>query len=314
MAERLKVRIGVGWNPFGGGDGIADGRFWAYVDTLEELGIDSLWLADTARIGGIAPLPALAAVAARTERLKLGTGVIVLPPRNPVLLARELATVDALSGGRLLPAGGLGIGLPTELAAMAVPRGERVGRLEESVAIIKALWAGEPVTREGRFWSLTDVVLTPRPHRPRLELWLGGTVPAALDRVGRIADGWLASFVGPDEYPAMVARIRAAAAAADRSIDDDHFGTTVFSVPSVDALPAGAGALLDRRDGLRREDHVAVGVDATRRLVERFVAGGATKFVLQPVAADPAAWLRTLHPEVIAPLEAAGAVAPWATD
>lgn len=314
VPERLKVRIGAGWNPFGAGDGIVDGGFWSYVETLEELGIDSLWLPDTAQLGGVAPLPALAAVAARTERLKLGTGVLVLPPRNPVLLARELATVDALSGGRLLPAGGLGVGLPQELAAMAVPRGERVGRLEESVAIIRALWAGQPVTRAGRFWSLTDAVLTPRPHRARLEFWLGGTAPAALDRVGRIADGWLGSFVGPDEFPRMVARIRAAAAAADRSIDDDHFGTTVFSLPHADALPDEARALLDRPGGPRRDDHMAIGVDATRRLLERFIAGGATKFVLQPIAPDPAAWLRTLHPEVIVPLEAAGTVAPWASD
>src|SRR5690606_37344215 len=127
--------------------------------------------------GGAAPLPALAAVAARTQRLKLGTSVLVLPPRNPVLLARELATVDALSGGRLLPAGGLGIDAPAELAAMGVARGERAARLEESVAIVRALWSGEPVTRRGRFWSLTGVAIAPRPHRPRLELWLGGSAP-----------------------------------------------------------------------------------------------------------------------------------------
>ena len=110
-AARLSVRVGVGWNPFAG-DGLADGRFWEAVEAMEELGYDSVWLADTAALPGAAPLPMLAAVAARTERLKLGIGVLVLPPRNPVLLARELATVDVISGGRLLPAGGLGINIP----------------------------------------------------------------------------------------------------------------------------------------------------------------------------------------------------------
>src|SRR4051794_17164267 len=121
----LSVRVGVGWSPFDA-DGLADGRFWAAVERMEALGIDSLWLSDTAGLGGAAPLPLLGAVAARTQRLKLGTSVLVLPPRNPILLARELATIDALSGGRMLPAGGLGIDLPAELAAMGVARGERV--------------------------------------------------------------------------------------------------------------------------------------------------------------------------------------------
>jgi probable F420-dependent oxidoreductase len=259
-------------------------------------------------MGGVAPLPVLAAVAARTERLKLGTSVLVLPPRNPVLLARELATVDALSNGRMLPAGGLGIDLPEELEAMGVAAGERAARLEESVAIIKALWGGEPVTRRGRFWSLTDVTLTPRPRRSRIEVWLGGLAPAALRRIGRIADGWLASFVGPDELAAKIDVIRASAAEHDRAIDEDHYGATVFSAPTAAEIPAGAAALLDRRPGLAREDHVAIGLDATRVLLERFLAAGATKFVLIPLARDPAAWLEALFAPVIAPLEAAGVV------
>jgi probable F420-dependent oxidoreductase len=305
--ERLSVRVGVGTNPFAG-DGLADGTFWSLVETLEETGYDSLWLSDTAHLGGVAPLPVLAAVAARTERLKLGTSVLVLPPRNPVLLARELATVDALSGGRMLPAGGLGIDLPEELEAMGVARDERVARLEESVAIIKALWGGEPVTMRGRFWSLTDVTLAPRPRRPRIELWLGGTAPAALRRIGRIADGWLASFVGPAEFAAKCDIIRASAAEHGRSIDEDHYGATLFSAPSAGEVPARAVALAKRRPGVVCEDQIAVGLDATRTLLTRFLDAGATKFVLIPLARDPAAWLRELFAAVVAPLEAAGAV------
>jgi probable F420-dependent oxidoreductase len=305
--ERLSVRVGIGTSPFAP-DGLADGTFWSLVETLERTGYDSIWCSDTARLGGVAPLPVLAAVAARTRRLKLGTSVLVLPPRNPVLLARELATVDALSGGRLLPAGGLGIDVPEELEAMGIAREERAARLEESVSIIKALWGGEPVTLRGRFWSLTDVTLAPSPRRTRIELWLGGTAPAALRRIGRIADGWLASFVGPDEFAAKVDVIRASAAEHGRAIDEDHYGATVFSAPTTGDVPDRAAALLDRRPGLAREDHVAVGVDATRTLLERFVAAGATKFVLIPLADDPAAWVETLFAPVVAPLETAGVV------
>jgi probable F420-dependent oxidoreductase len=304
-ADPLSVRVGVGLSSIEGGFA-AGSPFWDLVDTLEEVGYDSLWLSDSARRGGLAPLPALAAVAMRTRRLKLGTSVLVLPPRNPILLARELATVDVLSEGRLLPAGGLGVDLPAELEAMGVRREERPARLEESVAIVKALWSGEPVSMKGRFWSLTDVSLKPKPHRRRLELWLGGRAPAAMRRIGRIADGWLASFIGPDEFGARVEMIRAAAAEAGRSIDEDHYGTIVFSAPAPDEISAEAGRLLDRRPDLARADHVACGVEETGALLDRFIARGATKFVLNPIASDSAAWLRELFPRVVAPLERDG--------
>jgi probable F420-dependent oxidoreductase len=296
------IRVGIGWSPFEDAD-LGGARFWGAVDQMEEVGIDSLWLSDSAGLGGMAPLPALAAVAARTERLKVGTGVLVLPPRNPVLLARELATVDVLSGGRLLPAVGLGISLPSELAAMGIAREERVARLEESVAIIKELWAGEPVTRAGRFWSLDGIALRPRPVRRRLELWLAGQAPAALRRVGRIGDGWIGSFVSPAELAGMVATIRGAAEAAGRQIDDDHYGTTLFAAPREAELPPEARRLLERRPELAREDHIAFGAAELRDLLERFIAAGAQKFVVIPIARDLPAWLDELWAEAIEPVE-----------
>lgn len=301
---KLTVRVGVGLNPFAG-SGLHDGRFWTSVETMEELGYDSIWLSDTAALGGMAPLPALAAIAARTERLKLGTSVLVLPPRNPVLLARELATVDALSNGRLLPAGGLGIDLPSEIEAMGVRREERAARLAESITMIKALWSGEPATVRGRFWSVTDLRLTPRPKRRKLEFWLGGRAPAALRRVGELGDGWLASAVGPDEFPGMVAAIRAAAADRGRSIDDDHYGATVFAAPGEDQISSEIAERLRLRRGLAREDYLALGTGELRTLLDRFLAGGASKFVVVPVAHDLPAWLRELHHDVVAPIESA---------
>jgi probable F420-dependent oxidoreductase len=305
--SRLSVRVGVGLPPVAPGADPA-AALWSLVDTLEEVGYDSIWLSDSTARGAFAPLPTLAAIAARTERLKLGTNVLVLPPRNPLTLAREMASVDVLSAGRLLPAGGLGVDLPRELEALGVRREERAARLEESVAIVKALWGGEPVSFEGDFWQLHDVTLAPRPRRPRLELWLGGRAPAAIRRIGRIADGWLGSFIGPAEFGAKVDLIRESAAAAGRRVDEDHYGTTIWSAPDAAEIPEAVGAMLDRRADLPREDHVAIGVDATTGLLERFLAVGATKFVLIPLAADPEAWLGELFPRVIEPLEAAGVV------
>ena len=304
--ERLSLRVGVGISPL-------DPRpeqesLWAMVQLLEEVGFDSIWVSDAPlRPGSLAPLPTLAAIAARTERLKVGTNVLVLPHRNPVVLARELATVDVLSAGRLLPAGGLGIDLPGELEATGVDRAERGRRTEESLEVIKALWGGAPVTRSGEFWSLTDLTLSPTPTRGKLEFWLGGRAPAALRRIGRAADGWLASFVSPAELGAGIAIIRDAAAAAGRSIDADHYGALIFSAPTAEELPAPGDPVLDRRRDLDRADHVAAGLEDTRALLERFVEQGASKFVLIPVARDPRAWLRELFGAVIEPLESAGA-------
>ncbi|HET6692300.1 MAG TPA: LLM class flavin-dependent oxidoreductase [Miltoncostaeaceae bacterium] len=298
----MSVRVGLGWNPFEAVDPGAP-AFWEAVEAMEELGYDSLWLSDTATLGDAAPLPTLAAVAARTRRLKLGTGVIVAPARNPVLLAKELATVDAISGGRLFPAMGLGIDEPRESMAMGVERSERPARLAEAMAIVRALWAGGPVSHEGRFWSFEDVTLAPAPTRPRIEIWLAGHAPRALRRAGRLADGWLGSFVAPSEIGGLIRTIQDAAAEAGRAIDDDHYGTTLFATPD-ESLPPAAAALLDRRPGLSRADHVAVGAAALRRLLERFVAEGASKFVVVPMAADLVPWLRELQLEAVGPVEA----------
>jgi probable F420-dependent oxidoreductase len=299
----MSLRVGIGLGSAPGVD-VAPEPFFALIEAIEELHFDSLWLSDSATLGGPAPLPTLAAVAAVTRRLKLGTNVLVAPPRNPVLLAKELATVDALSGGRLLPAFGLGIDMGREAETMGVPRGERAARTEEAITIVRALWRGDPVTYAGRFTSLTDVRLAPRPARDSLDIWLGGSSRAALRRTGRLADGWLGSFVSPAELRDCVRSIVEAAEDAGREIDDDHYGTTLFATPAADEVPPGLAAILRRRPELAVEDHVAVGAEALRRLLDRFVEAGASKFVVVPVAADLHTWLEELREVAIAPFEA----------
>jgi probable F420-dependent oxidoreductase len=271
---------------------------WPAVTAAEELGYDSIWVSDTATQDGLAPLVTLAAIAARTERLKLGTSVLVLPPRNPLLLARELASVDLLSGGRLLPAGGLGINVPSELGALGVAAEERVARMEEALKVVRLLWSGDPVSYSGRFTVLDGVQLRPRPTRPRLEFWLGGRAEVALRRIGRIADGWLGSFVSPEEFAVATATIRRAAAEAGRAIDEDHYGTTIFASSDSGVEPDPRIRAL--RPGLAQEDHLARGPQELVELLERFIAEGASKFVVVPVAEDVPAWLREMRPAIAA--------------
>src|SRR5450432_4254571 len=139
LSEPLKVRVGVGWSPLERAT-VGTPLFWDTVAMLEKEGFDSLWLSDTATQAGVAPLTMLTAVAARTERLKLGTSVLVVPARNPMLLAKELATIDLISNGRIFPAFGIGRALPSELAALGVAREERGARFEECVQIVRELW------------------------------------------------------------------------------------------------------------------------------------------------------------------------------
>ena len=299
----MSLRAGIGLGSATGID-LAPEPFFALIETIERLGYDSLWLSDSATLGGPAPLPTLAAVAARTKSMKLGTNVLVAPPRNPVLLAKELATVDALSGGRLLPAFGLGIDIGREAEAMGVPRGERAARTEEAIEIVRALWHGDPVTYEGRFATLTDVTLAPRPTQASLDIWLGGSSRSALRRTGRLADGWLGSFVSPDELQRLRAadrRVGGGSGTRDRRRplrNDDLRGARRPT-----RCPSDLAALIRRKPELAPEDHVAVGADALRRLLDRFVEAGASKFVVVPIAANLHAWLEELREVAIAPFE-----------
>src|SRR5581483_691064 len=134
--------------------------------------------------------------------------------------------------------------------------------------------------------------------------WLGGRAPAALRRIGRIADGWLASFVSPAQLGAGIDTIRAAAAEAGRSIDEDHYGATILAAPREEDVPPQVTSLA-ATPGVAREDYLTYGTAELRALIDRFLAAGASKFVVTPIADDPLPWLRELHAEVIGPVEAA---------
>ncbi|HEY9555697.1 MAG TPA: LLM class flavin-dependent oxidoreductase, partial [Acidimicrobiales bacterium] len=179
----MKVRIGYGLGTRASSD---PERFAAMVDALEDLRFDSLWLSE--RVTGDSPDPvvALAVAAGRTQRLKLGFSVLVLPGRNPMLLAKELATLDRLSAGRLLPAFGLGAVDPGEQQAFGVERTERAARFDESLGLLRRFWDGEVVDHDGRFHRYEGARVQPLPAQDRLEVWLGGIAPSELRRCGRL--------------------------------------------------------------------------------------------------------------------------------
>lgn len=194
------------------------------AELAESAGYDSVWVGDSllARPRH-EPLALLAAVAARTRRVTLGTAVLLPALRHPLLLAHAAATVDRIAEGRLVL--GVGIapdtpGVRKEFDAVGVPFKERVGRLVESVHLCRRLWGAgspspadpEPVTLEGKYWRVTDARILPTPHRPGgPPVWMGGEVEGARRRAGLIADGWFPNSHDPRAYRDGWARVQAEA-------------------------------------------------------------------------------------------------------
>jgi len=186
----------------------------------ERLGFDSIWLGDSilARPRH-EPLTVLAAVAARLPRLEIGTAVLLPALRNPVVLAHQVATLDQIAEGRLILGVGIAADVPSiraEFAAAGVPFDKRVGRMMEGLRLMRALWSGEPVDWDGR-WKVERGVLAPTPHRPGgPPLWIGGSLPASLERAGRYFDGWLPITPDAAQWARQWAEIKAIAQGAGR--------------------------------------------------------------------------------------------------
>ncbi|WP_433681039.1 LLM class flavin-dependent oxidoreductase [Nocardia sp. CA-119907] len=172
------------------------GRLVVQARRAEELGLDSVWAGESPVTRPRAdPLLLLAAVAQATERVTLGTAVLLPALRHPILLAHQLATLDRLSNGRLIA--GMGGGFPNpnteaQFAALGIEFGRRIDRMQESIDIMRRLWSGTVVSYQGKHFTFEDVRLAPPPLRPGgPPIWLAASGGPALRRVARHADGWL---------------------------------------------------------------------------------------------------------------------------
>jgi probable F420-dependent oxidoreductase len=297
-----KVRIGFG---LGTSTSLHGPSYGTVVDALESLGFDSLWLSE--RISGPAPDPlvAMAYGAGRTERLKFGMSVMVLPGRNPVVLAKELATLANMSGGRLLPAFGLGAVDPIEQQAFGVQRGERAKLFDEMLTVMRSCWTGEQFSHHGDRYDYDDIKVLP--GASKMEVWLGGIAPSELRRIGRMADGWLPSFVTPADAAAGRTVIEEVCAQHDRAIEHDHYGVLVPY--AFGPIPDRLLALLAKRrpDLSDPSELVPTSWEALTTLIQRFIDVGTSKFVVLPLAEPNGAdaWVDHLTEaaDVLRPLE-----------
>jgi len=271
----MKVRIGMSLGPAG-----TPGQFAAAVDLLEQAGVDSLWLPENVYSPLVEPFTGMAFALSRTRRLKVGSGISVLPGRHPVLVAKQLASLAGLAAGRVLPVFGLQPAQPAERVLFPVPAGQRAAVFDESLALLRLLLTTETVSFDGSFFTVSGASVAPLPPRP-LDIWLGGSAPGGLRRVGRLADGWLGSLLTPAEAKAAVDVINQAAAEAGREVEADHFG---LSLPvALDGIPETLRASIGRRrPHMDPELLVAAGWDGARRMIEQYVEAGLSKFVARP--------------------------------
>src|SRR5215203_2689546 len=185
-----------------------------YGVKAEELGYDSLWVWDHVLLGVepnfpiVESLTVLTAVAARTSRIKLGTGILVLPLRNPVLLAKQLGSMDQLSNGRLLM--GMASGwYKREFDAMGVPFERRGKIMDANLEILRALWTEPSVSGEWGPHKVSKAVMYPKPvQQPQIPILIGGYVDRVLKRAATVGDGWLTYFYTPEAFTKSWTKIR----------------------------------------------------------------------------------------------------------
>jgi probable F420-dependent oxidoreductase len=274
----LKVRIGISLGGYGDAT-----RYSASVDRLEEVGVDSLWLPELVFGSLVEPFIGMAHALARTSRLKVGTGVTILPGRHPVLVAKQLASLAALSPGRVLPAFGLQPARPEERAIFPVPPGRRAAVFDESLELLRLLLRQENVSFTGQYFTVEGASIGPLPAKP-IDIWTGGSAPGALRRTGRLADGWLGSFLAPGEARVARETIQAAAAEAGREIEDDHFGLSlaVATGPNGEMPASLLESAQRRRPGVDPATLFATGWADARDKIEQYVDAGLSKFVVRP--------------------------------
>ena len=304
----VSVGIGIANFPFEDARG-----FWKWVDLCERGGIDSIWQSDRliSGVDNLECMSVMAALAGRTRRLKFGMNVASLGLRDAVLTAKQCATIDVLSEGRLLPAFGLGSARSRDYAATGSPTQGRGRRMDEKLQALTRLWTEDAVTMHGEWVRLDEATIAPKPVQRPMPLWIGGSAAKAIERTARWGTGWQAGIESAAAVVPVIRAIKAKAAAFGRHIDADHFGAG-FSYrfghadePIVQSHNAG----LERLLGKPPEAFTAVGGSAViLTLLGQFRTAGAHKFILRPIATGTADMMKQTQRLIDAVLPAVAAM------
>jgi probable F420-dependent oxidoreductase len=284
----IAIGLGLAGFPFSGA-----AAYWRWVDLCEAGGADSLWQTDrlVSREPMLECMSVMAALAGRTRRIKFGMNVLSMALRDPVLVAKQCATIDVLSEGRLLPAFGIGSPRGPEWDTLGIDTRTRGERTNEGLEIVRRLWREDRVDFAGKHYRLVGAAIAPKPVQPELPLWIGGGSAAAIRRTARIGTGWLGGPESPAEAARIIAAIRAAAAETGRTIDADHYGAGFpyrFGEPSEPAVHRAMAAYAERTGRDPRASFVVGDAAAIVQRIAGYVDAGVSKFVLRPIGFDDA--------------------------
>ena len=283
----MSDRIGMGLANFPFSD--VD-TMWRWIDLCEDRGVDSIWQTDRliSREPILESMTFMAALAARTERLKFGMNVVVVGFRDPLVLAKQCATIDFLSKGRMLPAFGVGGAFAPEWNVTHRPLPGRGPIADEMLDIIEGLWNNESFTYHGEHFSYDNAVISPRPVQDPLPLWIGGASKAAIRRTARIGTGWVAGVQSAHQVGPVIEQIKAALAEAGRTdYEPDHFGAGFgyhFGSWDDECVQQTIRGFKARLPEVEPETYLAVGdTDDILSRVNEYRAAGVSKFIMRPM-------------------------------
>jgi probable F420-dependent oxidoreductase len=280
----IGIGIGVSRFPF---DSAKD--YWHWVDYCETSRVDSIWQTDrlVSRDAMLECMATMAALAGRTERIRFGMNVASIALRDPLLTAKQCATIDFLSDGRLLPAFGLGSAFSQDYSATGTATRRRGKKADEALELIARLWIEDEVNFDGEFFQYKNACISPKPSNKKIPLWIGGSSEIAMKRTARLGTGWLGGIDTPEQAKIVVDGIKEALKETNRTIDEDHYGASFlfrFGNPEDDIVTTTAKGLAARLK--HSPDRYLVAGDA-RSMVTRineFLDAGCQKFVMLPMA------------------------------
>ena len=271
---------------------IQPGHVTTAAKKCEEMGLHSFWTIDRIAYDNLEPFTLLAAAAAVTKKIRIGTSVFLAGLRHPALLAKSVATLDFLSSGRVT----LGIGFGSranDFAAVEIPFEHRGGRAEEAIKLVKRLCSEEGVTHKGRFFQVENLTIGPRPiQSPHPPIWMGGSADVVLRRVARLADGYICGSSAIHDFPSVWEKISSFAVSAGRDPGKiEKAGLTFMAIDDNKARAVEAcAAYLQRYYGAVRMDvekHLLVGPpEACAERIRSLFSKGPDTLIIGAAIAD----------------------------
>ena len=280
----IGIGLGISRFPF---DTARD--YWRWVDRCEAGGVDSIWQTDrlVSKEAMLECMSTMAALAGHTEKIRFGMNVASIALRDPLLTAKQCATIDFLSDGRLLPAFGLGSALAKDYVATGTQTKRRGKKADEALDLVARLWTENDVNFDGEFFQYEAASISPKPANPGIPLWIGGSSEIAMRRTAKYGTGWLGGIDTPEQAKLVVDGIKSALLETGRSIDEDHYGASFlfrFGSPEDDVVTTTAKGLAARLK--QSPDRYLVAGDAKAMIgrIREFIDAGCQKFVMLPMA------------------------------